>query len=125
MGTALTYARRYSLFSIVGIAGEDDLDVPDATEVSATSNGTARAHATGRPTSITAGGDAVTARPVKRRRLMQTPLRSCGSGSSPSAPTCGQSMPRARYALKTKNILRSEGAEMLERAFAPKRTRRS
>ena len=24
MGSALTYARRYSLFSIVGIAGEDD-----------------------------------------------------------------------------------------------------
>ena len=30
MGTALTYARRYSLFALVGIAGEDDLDAPDA-----------------------------------------------------------------------------------------------
>jgi hypothetical protein len=29
MGSALTYARRYSLFSLVGIAGEDDLDAPD------------------------------------------------------------------------------------------------
>src|SRR2546429_3292329 len=29
MGTALTYARRYALFTLVGIAGEDDLDVPD------------------------------------------------------------------------------------------------
>src|SRR6516164_6913444 len=29
MGAALTYARRYALFSLVGIAGEDDLDAPD------------------------------------------------------------------------------------------------
>jgi hypothetical protein len=31
MGAALTYARRYALFALVGIAGEDDLDAPDAT----------------------------------------------------------------------------------------------
>src|ERR1700730_1048340 len=43
MGAALTYARRYSLFALVGIAGEDDadLDAPNevttaSTEVSAT-----------------------------------------------------------------------------------------
>ena len=29
MGAALTYARRYCLFSLVGIAGEDDIDAPD------------------------------------------------------------------------------------------------
>jgi hypothetical protein len=29
MGTALSYARRYALFALVGIAGEDDLDAPD------------------------------------------------------------------------------------------------
>src|SRR6202022_556989 len=28
MGAALTYARRYALFALVGIAGEDDLDPP-------------------------------------------------------------------------------------------------
>ena len=28
MGAALTYARRYALFTLVGIAGEDDLDAP-------------------------------------------------------------------------------------------------
>lgn len=37
MGAALTYARRYALFTMVGIAGEDDLDavsdtIPDPTE---------------------------------------------------------------------------------------------
>jgi hypothetical protein len=29
MGAALTYARRYALFALVGIAGEDDSNVPD------------------------------------------------------------------------------------------------
>ena len=29
MGAALTYARRYCLFTMVGLAGEDDLDAPD------------------------------------------------------------------------------------------------
>jgi hypothetical protein len=29
MGAALTYARRYALFTLVGIAGEDDMDAPD------------------------------------------------------------------------------------------------
>ena len=34
MGAALTYARRYALFTLVGIAGEDDLDAPDLEAVS-------------------------------------------------------------------------------------------
>jgi len=29
MGAALTYARWYALFTLVGIAGEDDLDAPN------------------------------------------------------------------------------------------------
>ena len=29
LGAALTYARRYALFTLVGIAGEDDADAPD------------------------------------------------------------------------------------------------
>src|SRR5215204_842323 len=29
MGAALTYARRYGLFTLVGLAGEDDLDAPN------------------------------------------------------------------------------------------------
>jgi hypothetical protein len=35
MGAALTYARRYALFTLVGIAGEDDLDAPDLDAVGA------------------------------------------------------------------------------------------
>src|SRR5258705_5746868 len=33
MGAALTYARRYALFTLVGIAGEDDLDAPDLADM--------------------------------------------------------------------------------------------
>src|SRR5437016_9546719 len=35
MGAALTYARRYGLFTLVGIAGEDDLDARDLVEPAA------------------------------------------------------------------------------------------
>jgi hypothetical protein len=41
MGAALTYARRYALFTLVGIAGEDDIDAPDLNS----------------PTGATPGGD--------------------------------------------------------------------
>jgi hypothetical protein len=41
MGAALTYARRYALFTLVGIAGEDDLDAPDlVTPTTANANST-------------------------------------------------------------------------------------
>jgi hypothetical protein len=33
LGAALTYARRYALFTLVGIAGEDDVDAPDLPDV--------------------------------------------------------------------------------------------
>jgi hypothetical protein len=36
LGAALTYARRYALFTLVGIAGEDDLDAPDLSDGAAT-----------------------------------------------------------------------------------------
>ena len=40
MGAALTYARRYALFTLVGIAGEDDLDAPDLGNVAGPALGT-------------------------------------------------------------------------------------
>jgi hypothetical protein len=47
LGAALTYARRYALFTLVGIAGEDDLDAPDlspAVVPPASQNGPPRPH---------------------------------------------------------------------------------
>jgi hypothetical protein len=51
MGAALTYARRYALFTLVGIAGEDDLDAPDLI----TPTGTAPGKETGSAQSNGAG----------------------------------------------------------------------
>jgi ERF superfamily len=49
MGEALTYARRYALFTLVGIAGEDDLDAPDLISPShPTSGRNRRSRANGR-----------------------------------------------------------------------------
>jgi len=39
MGAALTYARRYGLFTLAGIAGEDDLDAPDLNSGASTAFG--------------------------------------------------------------------------------------
>ena len=47
MGAALTYARRYALFTLVGIAGEDDLDAPDLAAPTAQSAGRQELTATG------------------------------------------------------------------------------
>jgi ERF superfamily len=39
MGAALTYPRRYALFTLVGIAGEDDIDAPDLNAPSTAASG--------------------------------------------------------------------------------------
>jgi hypothetical protein len=48
MGAALTYARRYALFALVGIAGEDDLDAPEIVTEPAPPPGPAAAPASAR-----------------------------------------------------------------------------
>src|SRR5262249_1987859 len=48
MGAALTYARRYALFTLVGIAGEDDLDAPDLSTPAPTNAKFARSDEKGR-----------------------------------------------------------------------------
>src|SRR5262249_8458580 len=66
MGALLTYARRYALFTLVGIAGEDDLDAPDLCEVPPSSptsplpsrtlvNGRGREATKGEPSAILGG----------------------------------------------------------------------
>src|SRR5579864_2669413 len=47
MGAALTYARRYALFTLVGIAGEDDLDAPDLTTPTSRTSSPERPSGTG------------------------------------------------------------------------------
>ena len=60
MGAALTYARRYALFTLVGIAGEDDLDAPDLvapTPATSLSKGPKRDSTTGGNGARVAEGD--------------------------------------------------------------------
>jgi len=66
MGAALTYARRYALFTLVGIAGEDDLDAPDL-------NGSAQLK----------GGDNGRASPIGTAPASTTKLVHAGMGRAP------------------------------------------
>jgi ERF superfamily protein len=65
MGAALTYARRYALFTLVGIAGEDDLDAPDLDAVEV-----------GAPNAYRQGGDG--------RRPASTPTQPANGRSRPN-----------------------------------------
>jgi ERF superfamily len=95
MGAALTYARRYALFTLVGIAGEDDLDAPNLA-VGAKADAPARADDAGIPARLRPAR--LRRREPPRRRLLaarKSPSvrlgyfwgpsnrRRCGSGCSP------------------------------------------
>src|SRR5215469_10581492 len=53
LGAALTYARRYALFTLVGIAGEDDLDAPDLPVLPLNGGGSDRSNGHAEPTAPT------------------------------------------------------------------------
>jgi ERF superfamily len=135
MGAALTYARRYALFTLVGIAGEDDLDAPDLCAAPPTT--TAR---TGTGSVIERG-----ASPIEPRGELRLPPRSDGNGrtraaaKAASAPVLSSDESAAlrdrllgeiagpqshesatnwaQGALAAKNRLTAEDAKLLEEAF--------
>ena len=135
MGAALTYARRYALFALVGIAGEDDLDAPDlnvAEPVDA--RGThAASHHRARPN----GGDGQLGRkPSAKPRAEPSPapadsglrrklsavlrdqlLRDVGNLSSAEGAALW-----ARRILPAKNTLHEADARQVEEAFQAKLT---
>jgi len=116
MGAALTYARRYALFTLVGIAGEDDLDAPDicvpapvtgALTPQTRGNGKIRGAAkTTSPTVILADESAA----LCDRLLSEV----AGLASQESAATW------AGEALPAKNTLAAGDAKLLEDAFEQK-----
>ena len=126
MGAALTYARRYALFTLVGIAGEDDLDAPDlpapsAENVNATTNCTDAVKGNGEtaaPARVSRRGGPSVARPVSplssdqsvmlRNRLM-TELAGMKSGDELGA--------WAHRTLALKNTMALEDARIIEEAF--------
>jgi ERF superfamily len=139
MGAALTYARRYALFTLVGIAGEDDLDAPDLCNQTLSPAASA---ADQRPVS---SGDRTSA---LRNGQSRAPLGKSGQGSArgavggmprttldpePSAALCDQLLTEvagltssalaaawARTALPAKNGLTAGDAKLVEDAFERK-----
>jgi ERF superfamily len=69
MGAALTYARRYALFTLVGIAGDDDLDAPDLAVVAGKAgppNGSAGQTSNGHAHAAGASGNSRRRGPITR-----------------------------------------------------------
>jgi hypothetical protein len=122
MGAALTYARRYALFSMVGIAGEDDLDAPGF----ANDQPQRDKPAEGGPNS---SPESAPARPTLLRTQPSPPAREKLGAEESSAIRAQlileiQTLPeddlqcRAIAVLKAKNRLPAEDAKLVEEAFA-------
>jgi hypothetical protein len=120
MGAALTYARRYALFTLVGIAGEDDLDAPDlncqtAAEAGSAPSDQASASPSARPAGHAKGRRqgcpvlAPEASAETRDRLIREMVK------LPSEESAGE---WARNVLPVKNTLTSRDARLIETAFA-------
>jgi len=138
LGAALTYARRYALFTLVGIAGEDDLDAPDLPALKLNGGGreVETADDAGRinghfpcPTKTTTGS--VTTNGV-RRKLMPRPskpvLATAASAAlrdqllAEMANTTGaeELSGWAQRSLPAKNKLTGADAQLVEQAFDSK-----
>ena len=72
MGAALTYARRYALFTLVGIAGEDDLDAPDLTAPTVPDSGPERPVTSNRIAGLNGGRGAGAASSFRRKEKAHT-----------------------------------------------------
>ncbi len=118
MGAALIYARRYALFTLAGIAGEDDLDAPDLNS---------RPQAGGVPSgrSVEAAVAQQPRRPTNSkdpgRPILDTDasaaLRDRLIHEIPSLGSAEEAAQWARTALAAKNTLTASDARLLEVAF--------
>jgi ERF superfamily protein len=132
MGAALTYARRYALFTLVGIAGEDDLDAPDLTDrdpetgklradSKSGANGVLQNHSDGR-----AGGKAKQlGSSTGKRELSATLSASLRTELLREIETLRAPADAALWAhrkLPAKNELSAADAQQVEEAFAAKLT---
>jgi ERF superfamily len=135
MGAALTYARRYALFTLVGIAGEDDLDAPDLPGVRTNGNGQAElgpddwghSGANGHA----APSKAAPAKPSPPAALSRSPPPILSLEASAGCrdrlldemagvTTADQLAAWAQRILPTKNTLRTGDAAIVEAAFTTK-----
>ena len=123
MGAALTYARRYALFTLVGIAGEDDLDAPDLGAPSS-SGAASRSGVVHFPQSARKSGNGraaakteprVTLDPTESANVRDKLLSDiAGLASADHASTW------ARDAMSSKNTLAEADARQVEQAFEQK-----
>jgi Protein of unknown function (DUF968) len=121
MGAAVTYARRYALFSMVGIAGEDDLDAPDSVSQPSRREKAAEGCVTPKP-----GPEMATARssqlpvtpPVREKFIAEdsTTVRAQLIQEIQTLPV-DDLQPRAIAILKAKNRLSADDARLVEQAF--------
>ena len=123
MGAALTYARRYALFTLVGIAGEDDLDAPDlcaAPPTSAARTGTGSGELLAPPRSDGNGRTRAAARPASTPFLSSdesAALRDRLLGEIAVLQSQESATNWAQGALAAKNQLTASDAKLLEKAF--------
>ena len=123
MGAALTYARRYALFTLVGIAGEDDLDAPDlcaAPPTSAARTGTGSGELLPPPRSHGNGRTRAAARPTSTPFLSSdesAALRDRLLGEIAVLQSQESATNWAQGALAAKNQLTASDAKLLEEAF--------
>jgi hypothetical protein len=128
MGAALTYARRYALFTLVGIAGEDDLDAP---ELGGQSTDGARTTGNGPQAGKPNGnGTAQPLGPFAANRKKWTPpkqlldqaksaaLRDRLLGELTALTDPDQATAWAHRSLATKNTLTTADAALVEAGFA-------
>jgi hypothetical protein len=122
MGAALTYARRYALFTLVGIAGEDDMDAPDLcawpSGPSSSTLSDRRAAVPGRGPGNGRGGSGIKGelRAVldahQSAELREKLLTEIGNIASAE-----QAVTWARKAIASKNKLLENDARLVEEAF--------
>ena len=125
MGAALTYARRYALFTMVGIAGEDDLDAPDLANDQPTGGQAADARVSVRPgiEPVPAGsGQYRTGNPITppvREKLGVEESAALAAQLIREIETLSKDdlQPRAIAILKVKNRLSGDDAKRVEQAF--------
>jgi hypothetical protein len=130
MGAALTYARRYALFTLVGIAGEDDLDAPDLiapmTPVSKESKAAGNTRHNGsqreshQPSSINRHKRVVSGTSEVLKRELSASLREQLLGQLLSISSSDEAANWAHRVMGAKNTLTRDDAERVEQAFQDK-----
>lgn len=116
MGAALTYARRYALFTLVGIAGDDDLDASDMNPDTRTAEICPSMTSTTNPADTTS----LSRPPASSVDVLADVAATRTSLLSDIAafPTMEQLQARAADILKAKNHLPLEDAKHIEAAFS-------